>query len=109
MKILSMLAALALVGAVTAQPPAHSQESSAAVPSVPKRIAKIMSKGDGRTKESAYRVSSVKQEYQILAVLGLEPVSQALVIDDKSYDLLKARDPKTGAERDVWFQIPLGF
>lgn len=109
MKRLSVVFVLALTSAPLVQPAAHAQEISAATPAIPKRIVKIMGKGDGVSKGTAYRVSSVKQEYEILAALGLEPVSQALVVDGKTYDLLTARDPRTGAEREVWFQIPLGF
>lgn len=71
-----------------------------------KYIAKIISSGDGKAPDSAYKVGSVDEEYEIIKALGLTPKLQALVVKKKkSYDLLTAFDPATGIERDVWFDI----
>lgn len=88
----------ALGTAAVAQP-------STTTSSVPKHIAKILSRADGRSKETAYKVSSVQEEYQIMRALGLTIKLQALVEAKKPYDLFTAVDPATGAERDVWFDI----
>ena len=71
----------------------------------PERIAKILSRGDGISQQTAYKVKSVREEYQVVAALGLEPGSQSLVVNNKPYDVIEATDPRTGAKRDVWFDI----
>ncbi|MFN3516835.1 MAG: DUF4919 domain-containing protein [Novosphingobium sp.] len=81
--------------------PAPSTE----LPAPPKSIAKALKSGDGLTEKTAYKVSSVRQEYEILRYLGLEPRMQALVINKKAYDVITAVDPATGKERKVWFNI----
>jgi hypothetical protein len=78
-------------------------------PAVSKHIAKILARADGRSPETAYKVSSVRDEYQILQALGLAPGSQSLVFRKKPYDMLEATDPKTGAKREVWFDISAFF
>jgi hypothetical protein len=71
------------------------------------RIAKVMGKTDGKTRETAYKVKSVDDEYEILRRLGLRPNGQSLVMDDKGhpYDMLQAVDPATGKEVELWFDI----
>ena len=75
------------------------------------RIAKVLAKGDGRTKATAYRVKSIGEEYEILRVFGLEPGVQSLVDGDngKHYDVLKAKNPKTGETVELWFDISSFF
>jgi Domain of unknown function (DUF4919) len=90
-----LLAALAL--AATAAPAAL-----AAPPS--KHIAKIMAGADGSSPETAYKVSSVRDEYEIVAALGLDVKSQALVLRGKAYDVLEVTDAH-GAARRIWFDI----
>ncbi len=77
----------------------------AATPSIPKHIAKIISRADGMTKKTAFKVRSVQEEHQVLAALGLAPGTQSLVITDKPYDQFDATDSRTGATREVWFDI----
>ena len=93
---------LILLGALGA---AAVAQPSTTTTNVPQHIAKILSRADGHSKEMAYKVSSVQEEYQIMRALGLTIRLQALVEDKKPYDLFKAVDPATGAERDVWFDI----
>ncbi|WP_088309098.1 DUF4919 domain-containing protein [Novosphingobium sp. B 225] len=79
-------------------------------PKVSKRLAKILAKSDGRTQATAYKVSSVADEYAIMRVLGLQSEQQALIIPKgKAYDRLTATDPNTGAKREVWFDISSFF
>ena len=86
-----------LSGAAAAQP-----ESPPAGPS--KHIAKVMAAADGATEQSAYKVKTVHDEYEILAALRLTPKVQSLVIKKKPYDVIEATD-ETGATRNVWFDI----
>jgi len=74
------------------------------------RIAALLAKSDGSTRAAAIKVRSVDEEYRILAALGLRPKSQALISDaGGTYDLLTATDPRTGAERQLWFDISSFF
>jgi predicted RNA-binding protein associated with RNAse of E/G family len=70
-----------------------------------RHIARIMARADGGSPETAYRVSSVRDEYEIVRALGLEVKSQALVFRKKPYDILTVVDPKDGSTRDLWFDI----
>jgi hypothetical protein len=94
----SYLIGLALLGSVA---PAQSTPP----PSVSKHVEKILSRGDGATQATAYKVSTVHDEYEILAALHLTPKEQALVVGKKPYDAITAVDPATGAERKLWFDI----
>ena len=69
-----------------------------------KHIAKVLAANDGTTEQTAYKVRSVKDEYEVLAALKLTPKVQSLVMKKKPYDLIEAAD-ETGATRKVWFDI----
>ena len=97
MKRLLALMALAVCVA-NAQPDASPTN-------IPKQVMKIISRADGKSPETAFKVGSVREEYEVLMALGLTPKSQALVVKKKPYDLLTAIDPSTGSEREVWFDI----
>jgi len=96
---------------------ASAQPAPVLVPVVqpPGRIAKILKKSDGRSQATAYRVRSVREEYEILRVFGLEPGVQSLTIgsNNKPYDRIEAKNPKTGETVELWFDISsfygLGF
>ncbi len=77
---------------------------SAQAPLVPKHIQKIMAKADGATPETAFKVASVRDEYQIIAALGLTPRSQSLVIQKRAYDVLTVTNDR-GETRQLWFDI----
>lgn len=77
----------------------------AASPVISKHVEKILSRADGTSQATAYKVSSVSDEYDIIKALGLEMKSQALVVGKKPYDLITAIDRVTGTERQVWFDI----
>jgi hypothetical protein len=72
-----------------------------------KRVAKIIARGNGLTKESAFRVRSVGEEYEILRIFGLQPGKQSLAIEPngKSFDVIDVTNPRTGRTFDVWFDI----
>lgn len=111
------LAVAALMGAspVIAQGASEPPSASTAVdpaphaPKISKRLAKILARGDGRSANTAYKVTSVGQEYEILRVLGFVSHRQALVMQDKTYDVLSAENPETGEKREFWFDISAFF
>lgn len=93
-----LYAALLLLGAPTAPPPAT------APPGVDSPAPAEMP--DGRDAANAIKVSSVDEEYVILRRLGLKPQMQSLMmIDGRPYDMISVVDPRTGKKREVWFDI----
>ena len=90
-------------------PPVTVAAPTADLPAPPKTIAKALKSGDGLSQATAYKVSSVAQEYEILRYLGLQPRVQSLIIGKKPYDVIRAVDPVTGKEREVWFDISKFF
>jgi hypothetical protein len=96
----ALMIALQVAAAQPAQPLVPIIEPSG-------RIAKILGKNDGRTQRTAYRVKSVREEYEILHVFGLEPGVQSLVIGDngKAFDLHEAKNLRTGETVELWFDI----
>ena len=95
--------------ALAKEPGAVSASDTSPAPKISKRIAKILAKGDGRSKATAFKVSSVGDEYEILRNLGVQPVSQALVVEGKAYDLMTTRNPVTGETQEFWFDISRFF
>jgi len=60
----------------------------------------------GASRETAIRVSNVRKEYEIAEALGYEVRQQSLSLyNRKAYDVLRVVDPKSGGERDLWFDI----
>lgn len=70
-------------------------------------IRSILSTGDGKTKETAFEVVGVHEEYIIVSVLGFpRPASQALITDKRhSYDLLEVKQPGTDQKIAIYFNI----
>jgi hypothetical protein len=83
----------------------------APLPAQTDRIDQVMAKTDGKTRETAYKVKSVGDEYEILRRLKLRPDVQSLIMDDKGrpYDMLSAIDPATGGKVELWFDISAFF
>lgn len=102
---MSLFTALALLAAGPESAAPVPEASAVPVPQVPKRIAKILAKRDGKSCETGYKVGSVRDEYLVMAALGLHPERQALVLGKKPCDMLTAADPQTGGKREVWFDI----
>ena len=102
-----MLALLAALQIVVAQP------TPALVPILEPRgrVAKILKTGDGMTAATAYKVKSIGEEYQILRTFGLVPDVQSLVTenDGRAFDMLTAKNPKTGETVKLWFDISSFF
>ena len=103
-KFLAVATAIACSTAAFCEPPPTAPPSGAAL-KTPKHVDKIIGKRDGKTCATAYRVRSVREEYKIMASLGLKPFKQALISGKKPCDILTATDPSTGDEYEVWFDI----
>ena len=70
----------------------------------------IKSSVDGKSKEKAFEVISVNEEYGLIRSLGLRPIRQALV-EDKGhrYDAITVIDPQTNQESVIYFNIDKPF
>jgi hypothetical protein len=99
MKRPHLLAAAVLASGLAISAPASAQGTPS------KRIAKLLASTDGQSMETAYKVRSAREEYQVLAALGLQPGKQSLITAKKAYDRLDATDTRTGEQRTVWFDI----
>ncbi len=82
-----------------------SAQDAEPVAQVPRSIAKLLSRYDGQAAATAYKVRNVRQEYQILAAIGMSPERQRLVMQGGTFDVITAVHPQTGARRDIWFRI----
>jgi len=63
----------------------------------------LSSSGDGKSKETAFYVLNVSDEYQLLAVLGFQPVGKQMLIDHK-YDYLEIAKNPDGI-KGLYFEI----
>jgi hypothetical protein len=74
-------------------------------------IASILKDRDGRSKETAYSVVLISEEYVVLNVLRLQLTSQALVSGEagKHFDVLEVLDRKSGSPSKIYFDIALPF
>lgn len=71
----------------------------------PKRVLKIMTRGDGLSAATAYKVRKVADEYEVAAALGLRVKSQSLImLKNRTYDVLKVT-AEDGSARELWFDI----
>jgi len=109
-----LLAAMQAPDKPQASPPAPTETGCRPAPPPPQadqaRIAGLLAATSGATAETAFRVRSIREEYEILGALGLCPRMQALTRNGRrSYDVLTATDPRTGASRDLWFDITAFF
>ena len=65
----------------------------------------VTSTGDGSSKETAFHVISVADEYGIMDIFGLSPTMQSLVEDKgQSYDVMELKENKYGLE-SMYFNI----
>ncbi|SHG12649.1 protein of unknown function [Microbulbifer donghaiensis] len=66
----------------------------------------IRATGSGKTIETAFETYSTQELRAFLQLQGLEIVGQSLVQgDDGVYDQMKVRDPETGKESSLFFNI----
>jgi|GEM_PF-1648570 len=70
----------------------------------------VLTSGNGKTTETAYRVLDVSEEYFVMRELGYSVHGQALLSkDNKAYDLLMGTDMDTGKDAKVYFDISSFF
>ena len=74
----------------------------------------IWSTGDGKTIETAFYCTSTPELQAFLLLQGLETIDQALLHNSgKSYDLMGVKNPESGKEHRIYFDITaqwaLGF
>lgn len=73
-------------------------------------VQSILKSGDGKSPETAYVVVIVHEEYVVLSVLGLQPQGQSLLHDKgHSYDVMKAKDRKSGEPVTLYFNADIPF
>ncbi|MCB0277694.1 MAG: DUF4919 domain-containing protein [Calditrichaeota bacterium] len=66
--------------------------------------------GNGNSPQSAYIVISTREEYEFLNWFGLQFKEQNLIAaDEYSFDLMKAVDPETNEQFDIYFNIQIPF
>jgi hypothetical protein len=74
-----------------------------------KLLQALLSTGDGKTPETAYRVLTIREEYLIMEELGLKVSSQTLAtVGNKAYDVLTGED-KAGQSVSLYFDISSFF
>ena len=73
-------------------------------------LSAVTSTGDGRSKETAFHVICVTDEYGIMDVLGLSPKMQSLVHGDhgQSYDVMELEKNEYGLE-SMYFNITVSI
>jgi Domain of unknown function (DUF4919) len=73
-------------------------------------IKSILSSGDGKSQETAFKVISTDEEYVILRVYGLIPQSQSLLsANGHYYDRLDAVNRETNEKVSLYFNIDIPF
>lgn len=65
----------------------------------------------GSTRETAYKVKNIGEEYAIMRKLGIKVDMQSLVMGEGGhpYDVLSGTEVKTGEKREIWFDIKSFF
>lgn len=82
-----------------------SEKAATAHNQVVMLLSAVTSTGDGSSKESAYHVINVSDEYGIMDIFGLSPTMQSLVEDKgQSYDVMELKENKYGLE-SMYFNI----
>lgn len=70
----------------------------------------ITDSGDGKSKESAFVVISVDEEYVVLRVMGLRPNKQSVAHDGgHSYDVMETIDSASGKAVTLYFNVDIPF
>lgn len=70
-------------------------------------IDSILKSGDGSNFSCAYLVIDVREEYVIMKYLGLEPLSQDLVMDESNhqFDVFEVRNLETREKSRLYFNV----
>ena len=70
----------------------------------------VLTSGDGKTPETAYRVLDVSEEYFVMRTLGYTAGSQVLASkSNRAYDILNGHEVDTGKTVSVYFDISSFF
>ena len=70
----------------------------------------ITDSADGKSKESAFVVISVDEEYVVLRVMGLRPNKQSVAHDGgHSYDVMETTDSASGNAVTLYFNVDIPF
>ncbi|PJF42514.1 MAG: hypothetical protein CUN50_03825 [Candidatus Thermofonsia Clade 1 bacterium] len=68
-------------------------------------IHSLLSSGDGRSPESAFKVITLREEYELLRALSLESLGQRLIAhNERYYDVLSVQDAN-GAQGEIFFDV----
>ena len=88
----------------------ESEKTFGAYKQVVMLLSAVTSTGDGRSKETAFHVICVADEYGIMDVLGLSPKMQSLVHGDhgQSYDVMELEENEYGLE-SMYFNITVSM
>lgn len=82
-----------------------SEKTADAYNQVVMLLSAVTSTGDGRSKETAFHVINVADEYGIMDIFGLSPKMQSLVEDKgQSYDVMELEENEYGLE-SMYFNI----
>lgn len=66
----------------------------------PEHIIRILNSGNGKSHQTAFEVSTIEEEYQLLQYLQLKPSIQMVVLKEGQYfDVLQV------GENQVWFKL----
>lgn len=68
----------------------------------------VVASGDGKTPETAYITISVSEEYDVLEIFGLKPVSQGLLQGPSLVDAFTVKDSQ-GKELEIYFNPSAHF
>jgi len=74
-------------------------------------VASVLSTGDGRTWKTAYEVYALSEEADVLFAAGLVKTNQGTIDGttkdgkNKSFDVWTAKDPETGKEQRIFFNV----
>ena len=87
---------------------AQGQEPPPTIPADAQRLSShirgVLASGDGKTLETAYKVDSVRDEYQVAAALGLRIKSQTMIGGKFPRDVADVEDAD-GNTRKIWFDV----
>src|SRR3972149_11080329 len=71
-------------------------------------VRSILDSGDGLSFSTAFVVIDVGEEYAVLQLLGLEPVSQSLKADgEHQFDVVECVNPETGENLEIFFNVDI--
>lgn len=63
---------------------------------------------DGRSYETAFKVISIREEYAVVGVMGLQVQAQRKCVHEgANFDILTVKNPKTGTDVEYYFNIDL--